>query len=57
MRATVSAVGQLADLGEHRLGVLVTGPHALEVEDAEAAELADADRRRGARRPSPSAPR
>ena len=37
---------EAADLGEHRLGVVVAGPEALEVEHAEAAELADHDRGR-----------
>ena len=39
---------EAADLGEHRLRVCVTGPDALEVEDAQAAEAADRDRDRGA---------
>ena len=39
------AVRQRGDLGEQRLGVLVAGPEALEVEHAQAAELAEHDRR------------
>ncbi len=35
---------ELRDLLEERLGVLVAGPQTLEVEDADAAELAQADR-------------
>src|SRR5690606_18037116 len=37
--------GQADDLVQQRLRVLVAGPQALEVQHAEAAELADADRR------------
>ena len=39
---------QLGDLVEQRLGILVAGPEALEVEHADAAEPADLDRRRRA---------
>ena len=40
MALSVSSVG---DLLEQRLGILVAGPQALEVEDADAAEAADLD--------------
>ena len=38
--------GELGDLGEQRLGVVVPGPEALEVEHADAAQPTDLDRRR-----------
>ena len=48
--------GELGDLLEERLGVLVAGPEALEVEHADAAEPADLDRggRATRRRPWPT---
>jgi hypothetical protein len=42
----VGAGGEPGDLGEHLLGVLVPGPQALEVEDAEPAEVAEQVRAR-----------
>ena len=47
-------VGQLRDLGEDRIRVLVAGLKALEVEHRKPAEPADLDRRSGATRPRPS---
>src|SRR5581483_268434 len=43
--------GQLGDLVEQWLGVLVAGPQTFEVEHADPAELADLDRRRGRHHP------
>ena len=48
MRRVASPAGERGDLGEQRLGVVVARPEALEVEHAEAAELAEHDRGRRA---------